>query len=242
MCVVSKSSSWVLCPAAGRCMRPRGLRSSYVSASILWAARQKNNLMKLQVLAGRLFRWESLTPGNPDRCPAHRPYIALVSWEVPCLRTRPDAWLHGTDTAPSGSSPPPRRGRRILGVLTGTKTASQEPAAAGRAARATCICDDALFLLPLWPRWGWAWSPLPDTAAAPSHQWPLPSRAFCCCPSRTCRTRRWGWWGLVFTKQQQTNQVKANTLLCYFNVFQNTTSFFNWAKAIPLCWIYSLLY
>lgn len=69
MCVVSKSSSWVLCPAAGRCMRPHGLRSSYVSASILWAARQKNNLMKLQVLAGRLFHWESLTPGNPTAAP-----------------------------------------------------------------------------------------------------------------------------------------------------------------------------
>lgn len=30
------------------------------------------------------------------------------------------------------------------------------------------------------------------------------------------------------------NQVKPNILRCHFNVFQNTTSFFNWAKAIPL--------
>lgn len=52
-------------------------------------------------------------------------YIALVSWVVRCLPTELDAWLHGTDTAPSGSSLPPRRGRRSQGVLTGRTTQGQ---------------------------------------------------------------------------------------------------------------------
>lgn len=97
--------------------------------------------------------------------------IALVSWAVLRLLTGLDAWLHGTDTAPSGSSPPPRRGRKSQGAPT------------------------------WWPQWGWVLSLSPDTAAAQWHRWPLPSRVSCCCPSQTCRTRRWGWWAPFGTPQ-----------------------------------------
>lgn len=60
----------------------------------------------------------------------HRTYIALVSWVLRRLLTGPDAWLRGTDTAPSGSSPPPHRGHRSQGVPTVEQTQRSRVAAA----------------------------------------------------------------------------------------------------------------
>lgn len=164
--------------------------------------------------------WKPEAP-EPDCCLTHQPYIALVSWELPCLQTRPDAWLHGTDTAPSGSSPPPRRGRRTLGVLTAATTGSQEPAASGRTAwtlhfffylcglgedelrvfhqtlqRHRHINDLRPLVLPTVVRHELAVPGVEDDEA-----WFYEAAA------------------------DSANQVKPNILLCYFNVFQKAHQF-----------------
>lgn len=65
--------------------------------------------------------------------------------------------------------------------------------------------------------WEWAWSPSPGTVEAPSHQWPLPFRAYGCCLSQTCHTRHWGWSDLVHKKTESPNlnwqQVQSHSLI-----------------------------
>lgn len=138
MCVVSKSGSWIFCPTAERCMCLHGGGAPmclHQSCELHDGKQTKPTSLgyRCSQVYSSTWSWKPEAP-EPDCCLTHQPYIALVSWELPCLQTRPDAWLHGTDTAPSGSSPPPRRGRRTLGVLTAATTGSQEPAASGRTA------------------------------------------------------------------------------------------------------------
>lgn len=153
ICVVSKSGSWIFCPAAQRCVHlygrggaPMCLRRSCE----LHVGKQQKTTTTTTNLATPVQRQAGVfcSPRTPQA------YTALVSWGVLCLQTPPDAWLHGTDTAPSGSSPPPRRGRRILGVLTERRSRRQTAGPERRAERWRRASVAAPFL-PLWPRWGW---------------------------------------------------------------------------------------
>lgn len=240
MCVVSKSGSWIFWPTAERCMclcgcgAPMCLHRSCELHDGKQTKTTECSCRRSQVYSPA---WSSLC------CLPHRPYIALVSWEVLRLQTRPDAWLHGTDTAPSGSSPPPRRGRRILGVLTGTRTESQGPAASGGTAGTTF--NDALFFL-----FTFVASVRMSLESFTRHcSGTVTSMTFALScflllsvtnlPYQALRMMRPG----LMEQQQTARTKKKNKPYCVILMCSKIPhQFYNWAKAIPLCWIYSQLY
>lgn len=200
----------------------------------------------------RCWQLHSLSTGKSDCCSSHQPYIALVSWEVPCLQTRPDAWLHGTDTAPSGSSPPPRRGRRILGVLTGTKDSkvrSQQHQAEQLGRCAFLMMHFFGFVLFFFTFVASVRMSLESLTRHCSGTVTSMTFALSCLlllsvtnlPYQALRMMRPGFFLRSGSRQRKSSKTKTHycvTLMCS----KIPHHFFNWAKAIPLCWIYSPLY